>query len=90
MMEPASHTVTALGEANGSSNSNGVVNRIDSSELIRQLSDVVDGFARLSAPQENPTGCTSNVSSWSLLDHAHKLLSVTGALRETPERALSQ
>lgn len=90
MMEPASHTVTASGEVNGSRNVYGIVNRIDSTELLRQLSDVVDSFARLSTPPESPSVCTRNGSSWSLLDHAHKLLSVTGALRETPERALSQ
>ena len=62
---------------------------MDSTELLRQLSDVVDGFARLSTPQ-NPIVNTSNGSGRSLLDHAHKLLSVTGAYRETPERALTQ
>ena len=87
MMESASHTVIASAEANGSRTTPHGVG-IDSTELLRQLSDVVDGFARLSTPPKNLTVNTSNGSGWSLLDHAHKLLSVTGACRETPERAL--
>jgi hypothetical protein len=90
MMESASHTVMASSEANGSTSTlHSVGNHTDSTELLRQLSDVVDGFARLSTPQKLTVN-TSNGSGWSLLDHAHKLLSVTGACRETPERALTQ
>lgn len=89
MMESARLTVVKSSDAKGSrSTVHAVENCIDSTELLRQLSDVVDGLVSLSTPPKNLSVSTSNGSGWSLLDHAHKLLSVTGACRETPERAL--
>lgn len=89
MMEQARSTVTGSGEATGSRNLYGRVNRTDSTELLRQLSDVVDRFARLSTTQESLAARSGN-GNGTLQDYAHKLLSVTGVLREAPERALSQ
>ena len=89
MMDSARNTVVKSSDAKSSKSTiHKVESRIDSTELLQQLSDVVDRFVSLSIPPKNLTVSTSNGSGWSLLDHAYQLLSVTGACRETPERAL--
>ena len=60
----------------------------NSTELLQQLSDLVDGLVSLSAPSKDFSANTSNASGWSLFEHAQRLMSVTGVCRETSERAL--
>ena len=90
MMESARHTVVNSSSDVRSSASRiySMERRTDSIELLRQLSDVVDGLVSLSTPPKDLSVNTSNGCARTLLDHAQKLLSVTGTCREIPERAL--
>ena len=90
MLESARHTVVKSGcEPRSSRHTiHPSESRPDSTELLRQLSDVVDGLVRLSTRQKDQSLNMVNVSGWTILDHAQKFLSVTGSSREIPERAL--
>jgi hypothetical protein len=56
--------------------------RADSEDLLQRVSDLVDGIVRLSNTTEYLPINLGQPHKWTLLEHAHKLLSVTGASSE--------
>jgi hypothetical protein len=68
--------------------------RAGSDELLQRLADLVDGIVRLSNTTEHLPIDIRQSSSWTIVEHAHKLLSVSGAsseiqLKPVTEDALS-
>lgn len=92
-MESARPTLVPLSNnsvANVSSdlaNVTDVMSHVHSNELLRQLSDLVDGLMDLSAPFKYSS--VGNSDAWATpLDYTDKLLAVTGSRREPSERNL--
>jgi hypothetical protein len=56
--------------------------RAGSDELLQRLADLVDGIVRLSNTTEHLPINIRQSDNWTILEHAHKLLSVTGASSE--------
>ena len=51
----------------------------NSAELLHRLSELVDGFVRLSRPCPSVPANTENSEGWSIFECAHAMLSVAGA-----------
>jgi hypothetical protein len=52
-------------------------------ELHRRLSDLVDGFVRLSHAGRVPIGKPENPNQWNFFEYANAILSIAGAHGET-------
>lgn len=93
MTQSARHTAIKSGsefftEAKSRNTFRSVESHADSSDVLRQLSDVVDSLASLSTPFRHQTRDSNETNGWTLLEHARMLLCVTGVYRGTTERAL--
>ncbi len=93
MIQSARHTASKSGskgftETKPRNAFRSMENYTDTSDILRQLSDVVDGLASLSTPFRYQSKDSNEVNGWTLLDHAQMLLCATGAYRGTTERAL--
>jgi hypothetical protein len=92
-MESARHTLVQLSSnpvVNVSAdlaNVTDVMSHVQSNELLRQLSELVDGLMDLSAPFKYSS--VSSSDAWATpLDYTDKSLAVTGSRREPSERNL--
>jgi hypothetical protein len=56
--------------------------RAGSDELLQRVSELVDGIVRLSNTTEHLPINIGQPDEWTIFEHAHKLLSVTGASSE--------
>ena len=64
--------------------------RAGSDELLQRLEDLVDGIVRLSNTTELLTIDIRQSDNRTILEHAHKLLSVTGASSEIQLRPVTE
>ncbi len=63
---------------------------VRSNELLRQLSDLIDGVLNLSAPFKDSSIASDESDKWTPLDYIEKLIAISGSERAFRNASMSR
>ena len=63
---------------------------VRSNQLLRQLSDLIDGLVNLSAPFRDSSVASDESSEWTPLDYIEKLVAMSGSERTLRNPSMSR